>query len=587
MDIEAQGPRPVETSADGAEGWEFLKAYSMGFAATVVRFLERIDLVGWFNARVQWDPAQCNLSPGIRLVALILAFLVDPQALYQVAEFYQTFDCEILFGAGVTPTDFTDDALGRALIKLQAADPRARFAELSRAMIAEWGLPATAEVHADTSTITLYGKYPGADALEPPEEAESSPDPSRLPPPAVARPAYGHNKDGHPDCKQLVVGNVARPDGIPIQVDVNDGNFDDTVWSHRTLRELTGLLQAPTKVLFVADCKAIQQKTLDLLYAEDIWFVSRLPNTFKVGGAVKLKALAAADWTALGRLANEPKSSTYAIWETVETIQDHTVRLIVVKSSALVKKARAKVLARQVAQGVRWDREAKQLHRKFFHCEADAQKAWTDWQTTSAAWKWWTGTGALKSVERRHRRQGGGGLETVTEWYWEITRGGANSETLEQETLLEGLFVLIANAPEHSAKDALLAYKRQTAVEQDHHILKGPLGVAPIFLKDLDKITPYVYLVYMAVLIWQVMQAVARRNAERSGVSLPYPNGKLQPAVTTKRIKEILSKVQVVRFRHQQQVRRIVGTDDVTWVERVACLLLEVKIHTLAWLPSG
>ncbi len=50
---------------------------------------------------------------------------------------------------------------------------------------------------------------------------------------------------------------------------------------------------------------------------------------------------------------------------------------------------------------------------------------------------------------------------------------------------------------------------------------------------------------------------------------------------------KILSKVQVVRFRHQQQVRQIVGTDDVTWVERLACLLLEVKIHTLAWLPSG
>ena len=80
---------------------------------------------------------------------------------------------------GGDPTDFTDDALGRALIKLQAANPRARFAELSRAMIAEWGLPATAEVHADTSTITLYGKYPGADALERPDEAESSPDPSR------------------------------------------------------------------------------------------------------------------------------------------------------------------------------------------------------------------------------------------------------------------------------------------------------------------------------------------------------------------------------------------------------------------------
>ncbi len=172
MDIEAHGPRPVETSADGAEGWEFLKASTMGFAATAVRFLERIDLVGWFNARVQWDPAQCNLSPGIRLVSLILGFLVNPQALYQVAEFYQTFDCEILFGAGVEPGDFTDDALGRALVKFQEADPRTRFAELSRAMITEWDLPPTTEVHADTSTVTLYGKYPGADALEPPEKAE-------------------------------------------------------------------------------------------------------------------------------------------------------------------------------------------------------------------------------------------------------------------------------------------------------------------------------------------------------------------------------------------------------------------------------
>jgi len=190
-------------------------------------------------------------------------------------------------------------------------------------------------------------------------------------------------------------------------------------------------------------------------------------------------------------------------------------------------------------------------------------------------------------VERRHRRQGGGGLETVTEWYWEITRGVANQEIVEQETMLQSLFVLIANAPEHSAKDTLVAYKRQTAVEQDHHILKGPLGVAPLFLKEPAKITPYVYLVYMPVLIWQVMQAIARRNAERWGVSLPYPNGQLQPAVTTQRIKEILTKIQVSRVRHKQQVRRVVGTDDVTWVERLACLLLEVKIHALAWLPSG
>ena len=68
------------------------------------------------------------------------------------------------------------------------------------------------------------------------------------------------------------------------------------------------------------------------------------------------------------------------------------------------------------------------------------------------------------------------------------------------------MFVLIANAPEHSARQLLAAYKRQAAVDQGHHIVKGPLGVAPIFLKDPAKITAYVYI---ALLIWQVMQAVA------------------------------------------------------------------------------
>jgi len=157
---------------------------------------------------------------------------------------------------------------------------------------------------------------------------------------------------------------------------------------------------------------------------------------------------------------------------------------------ALINNARTKVLARQVTLGVRWDRKAQHLHRKLFPGEADAQRAWTEWPTTSAAWKGWTGTGAPKSAERRHRRQGGGGLETVTEGYWEITRGGANSEIVEQETLLESLFVLIANAPEHSAKDALMAYTRQTPVEPDHHTLNVHWEWLPYCSKTQTKSLP-------------------------------------------------------------------------------------------------
>ena len=577
---------PSDARADGAEPWTFRAASTMGFAAAVARFTEQFDLVGWLNARLAWDPAQCHLSPGTRLFAMAMAFLVDPQALYKMVEFYQEFDCEVLFGAGVRAEDFTDDAFGRALLKFLAADPPKVLAELSAAMIAAWHLPATDEAHADTTTVTLTGAYAGADAPAPPA-SEAPPDASLLPPPKVARPAYGHNKDGKNACKQLVAGIVARADGIPIAVNVNDGNLEDSVWTRRTIRELSALLEQHPKILFVADSKMVNEPTLDVLYAHDVWYVSRLPNSFGVGARVKLQAVEQARWKRVGRIAQDPDGATYAVWETTETIGQRSVRLIVVKSSALAKKAQATVPMQQEKMGQQWDREARRLERQRFDCDADARKAFSAWQAKSRAWAWWTGHGELVPTDRRRRRPGGGHLLTVTEWRWQITRGEANPEIVEQETVLRSLFVLIANAPEHSAPQLLAAYKRQAPAEIDHHLVKGPLGVAPVFLKDPAKITAYVYVVYIALMIWQVMQAVARRNAEQWKILLPYPNGQLQPAVTTQRIKEILSKIQILRLQQGTTIRRALSEDKITWLERVACMLLGVKIHTLAWLPSG
>ena len=60
----------------------------------------RIGLVDLINASVTWDPKQCKVSPGIRLLALIIAMRVDPMALYRLEEFYGELDCDVLFGGG-------------------------------------------------------------------------------------------------------------------------------------------------------------------------------------------------------------------------------------------------------------------------------------------------------------------------------------------------------------------------------------------------------------------------------------------------------------------------------------------------------
>ena len=71
---------------------------------------------------------------------------------------------------------------------------------------------------------------------------------------------------------------MTRPDGIPVWVDVNDGNLDDTRWDRQVLIALRESLTHLPDVLFVADSKLINDETVDQMYRESIHFVSRLPN---------------------------------------------------------------------------------------------------------------------------------------------------------------------------------------------------------------------------------------------------------------------------------------------------------------------
>jgi transposase len=560
-----------------SESIQVISAYPMGWAAAVARFAARIGLIDGLNDVLEWDPAQCHLSPGVRLMALMVAFLIDPCALYRMEEFYQPFDCAVLFGAGVQATDFTDDALGRALLKLHAAHPAQIFADLSARAIAAFDLPNTEEVHADTTSLTLQGDYAAADAA-----AEASADTT---PPETARPMRGYNKDGQRDCKQLVLGAVTRPDGIPVRVDVNDGNLDDTVWNRQALASLKDALTARPDILFVADSKLIADKTVDHLCQEDIHFVSRMPNTYGLTATTKDAAAEHSTWTEEGAIARRQGAARYRIGETSGVVATHPVRLVVVESSALRAKADASIAQDQETAATRVDNAAQRLGRQRFASEAEAQQALESWKKALPALDWWSVEAVLNTATRRRRRPGGGSLVTVTEWFWTVQRGALHQTFVDREHLRRRTFVLISNDPQRSAAELLAAYNGEWVVEGTHATLKGPLSIAPVFLKDPRKLTASVYVVYLAVLLWSVMQAVARRNALKWQVSLPYPNGKLQDAPSTKRIKELLTPVTIVCYHVGTTTHRVLK--ELTWVQRLACLLLEIEPRRLAAVPSG
>ena len=80
--------------------------------------------------------------------------------------------------------------------------------------------------------------------------------------------------------------------------------------------------------------------------------------------------------------------------------------------------------------------------------------------------------------------------------------------------------------------------------------------------------------------------AEAEDDIPHLGMSLPYPHGKLQPAPTTKRFKEIVSPIQVAIFRTQDgTIHR--SRSELTVVQRQALLLVGMNSRRFTKFPSG
>ncbi len=422
------------------------------------------------------------------------------------------------------------------------------------------GLPPTASAHLDTTSISLSGAYPDSDA--------------------GARPARGFNKDGKRDGLQLVSGLVTRADGVPASVEVHDGNLSDSTWTYDTLRRQHPLPSALREsLIFVADSKMVSEAAVAACAEGSIRFVSRLPNSFKLEQTAKAQAQAAERWDTERPAATAKEATRYRLWETTGTIGAETVRVIVVHSSALEAKAhhwRENTVTRDAE---RLDREITRWADRRFACEADATTAWKAWQRTKAVAQ------AVWDVDATVVQPDATASDPT--WRLVVTRSAEpRNAVLDAGVFRRSTFVLVSNDPGRTARQLLQAYKTQFVNEQDHAVVKGPLQVAPLFLKDTKRMEAYVYCVYLGLLLWRCMEAVMRKNQARLGITLPYPNQALQPAPTTKRLRELVQPIQILHWRDTTgSVRR--SRSELTLAQRQALLLLGMDTLRFIRVPSG
>jgi hypothetical protein len=128
------------------------------------------------------------------------------------------------------------------------------------------------------------------------------------------------------------------------------------------------------------------------------------------------------------------------------------------------------------------------------------------------------------------------------------------------------VYVLKTNLPgrTHPVAEVLRAYKGQSRVERRFHHLKGPLAVAPMFLKNPARIAGLLCVLVWALMVLALMERQARRELGGEPMYGLYPESRPSPSPTGPGLIQGLSGLCIV-IVHQggEVVRRLAQPDPV------------------------
>lgn len=512
------------------------------------------------NTLVDWDEKQCKLEPGTPVLALIINILHGRVPLYRIEEFYKEQDTELLFGAGVESKHLNDDALGSVLDKIYAAGAKKVFSAVALAVLTREEIKVNT-LHLDTTAKLVYGEYDRKGG--------------------TIHITRGYNKERRTDLKQFKVGLGVNKDGFPVLGDVTDGNLDDKTWNKEVLKKLPHIVTNLQEIIYVADSAMVTKQNLEIVKEKNLSFISRLSATFALSARLIDKACAKGQWEDLGVLIPGKNRASYKIQEFKEALYDNTYRFVVVNSSQLDKR-KLKSLEKSIKQEKeQLIKEVRQLTSLSFACEPDAKDALNRFLQEKSD-GFYPLVGTVESTQEKIKRQSRGRPSKDEQAHYQqvyricLEIGELDDEALEHAKERLGCFVLISNVCNYSACDILKEYKEQTVVENRFKFIKHPLYVGPMFLQKNERMEALTYIILMALIVYIVLQRRIRQALEQETEPLTVTGKKKTFTPTGNKILELLSPVNILRFKeggvvikrhlpknynHLSRVIRLIGFD--------------------------
>jgi len=508
----------------------------LGALPVIASFCRRLDISGVIDGLVPIRDV-ATISAGRAVEAMVCNRLTSPAPLVHVEDWARTWAVgEIL---GIPALALNDDKLGRTLDAI-APYLQEITGTVALGAIGTFGIDIS-QLHWDMTSFSLHGAYSEADEDYP-------------------APSYGHPKDRREDLLQIQAGIAASTDGgIPVFTQAYSGGaaeISQVIGAMNSLKKIAGT----KKFLLVGDSKLISYDNVAAIGKAGCTFLAPASKLY-----VKAAELAACDLAratevdyVAGRDQHKKNTSPDQLgrWYVLQDDQGFEirnskrksdlpipVRRIFVHSSARAdaaltnrtrKLTRAKEDLDRLVSGLGgrfYPTEQKVADRlqqiardrkigPYLHytigtaptdttppggpegtCTGQGSDQTTGTQLTGAGQASgpgpagsWQGTGS-----------GGPGKPALTWWF--------DQQAIDAEAATDGWYALLTNLDAtQTAAGVLLRYKAQEAVERRYGNLKGPLAVAPMFLKNNRRIAALIAVISLALLIFCLIEREARRN---------------------------------------------------------------------------
>jgi transposase len=486
-----------------------LESLEVGAVPILNSFFRRLRLREIFERHLTPPSSLSGKEPALSPVTVVLVLLrnilLSRQAMYAIPQWLRGFVPDLF---DLTPNQarfFNDDRIGRTLDHLFRCSQPALVTDIVLQAIRAFDIDL-AQFHQDTTSVTVHGDYPNSS-------------------PAGAAPhiTFGFNKDHRPDLKQLIWSLVVSADGaVPVHFQLHPGNTtDDQVHQQTwlTLRQLAGTAD----FCYVADCKLASSANMRFIADQHGTFLTILPRTRKEMDAFEdYGKQHPIPWQEVRRdpprRQNDP-DSVYHGWES-PTLSKEGFRVLWYRSSQ-------KLHIDQEQRSQRLATARLQLQQLQQRATGTATVATLREASDKILKQYQVEDFLHVTIERQVRKeykQRGPGRPGPNTLYDQVEVSSFVVNVAEDKVALQaaarwdGLFPLVTNSPTFTLKEALDKYKYQPFLEKRHQQLKSVLEVAPVFLKNPERVASMLLLYFVSLLVYALIERELRQRMQQEGL---------------------------------------------------------------------